>query len=126
MSRIHSRDTAPERYVRSVIHKMGYRFRLNRRDLPGKPDIVLPRHKKVVFVHGCFWHQHPGCPRSTLPSSNHDFWQVKLSKNIARDLIVQETLRNTGWKSLVVWQCQLKDRRQLEQTLRDFLADGSG
>lgn len=125
MSHIRSRDTAPEKSVRSLIHSMGYRFRLNRLDLPGRPDIVLPRHKKVIFVHGCFWHHHQGCARAALPSSNRGFWEIKLSKNVARDLSVQEALRNVGWKSLVVWQCQLKDRRQLEQTLRDFLSDGS-
>jgi DNA mismatch endonuclease (patch repair protein) len=123
MSRVKNRDTAPEKLVRKLLHKMGYRFRLQRKDLPGKPDIVLPKYKKVIFVHGCFWHGHAGCSRSARPTSNVDFWNQKIDKNISRDTNTQAELRKLGWQSLVVWQCQTRNLADLQQQLQDFLAD---
>ena len=108
MSRVKNRDTAPEKIVRSLIHRMGYRFRLHSIRLPGKPDIVLPRHKKVVMVHGCFWHGHEGCRRGTPPSSNKEFWFGKISKNRKRDRDVLEQLEMLGWSVLTVWECETK------------------
>jgi len=121
MSRIKRRDTGPELLVRSRIHRMGFRFRLCRRDLPGNPDIVLPRHGKVVFVHGCFWHSHPGCPRATKPSSNKPFWSKKLCANRRRDKKHMTELKQLGWKALVVWECEARKPKVLMRTLRRFL-----
>jgi len=124
MSRVKNRDTAPEKLVRQLLHKMGYRFRLQRKDLPGKPDIVLPKHKKVIFVHGCFWHGHAGCSRGARPTSNSDFWNQKIEKNINRDKNVQAQLRELGWQPFVVWQCQTRNLAELQQHLQAFLGDG--
>ena len=106
MSRIRSRDTKPEKIVRSLLHRMGYRFRLHRKDLPGKPDIVLPKYQTVIFVHGCFWHRHPRCRFAYTPRSRVHFWQKKFADNIARDQRVRRQLRRLGWKVIVVWECQ--------------------
>jgi len=123
MSRVRSRDTAPEMVVRSCIHRMGFRFRLHRRDLPGNPDIVLPRHGKVIFVHGCFWHGHQGCSRSTRPTTNTSFWDEKLEANIERDKRSQRELRREGWKSLIVWECETRNPEKLLRKLERFLHD---
>jgi DNA mismatch endonuclease (patch repair protein) len=124
MSRIRSQDTRPEILVRRLVHSLGYRFRLHVKDLPGTPDIVLARHKKVILVHGCFWHGHPRCKRATLPSTNTAFWKNKIARNGVRDQVVKKLLRCQGWEILEVWQCQttnhLKLGRQLEQFLFDF------
>ncbi len=121
MSRIGQKDTKPEIIVRRLLHKMGYRFRLHRKDLPGTPDIVLPKYHKVVFVHGCFWHGHEGCRRAHLPETNREFWEVKINKNRDRDAKVMESLQSMGWGCLVVWQCQIKNREELEVALENFL-----
>jgi DNA mismatch endonuclease (patch repair protein) len=113
MSRIRSKDTGPERVVRSILHHMGYRFSLHREDLPGKPDIVLPKYRTVVFVHGCFWHRHRGCRLAYTPKSRQVFWLKKFSDNVARDRKVQRDLRRLGWQLLVVWECQLEGRRDV-------------
>ncbi len=105
MSRIKSADTGPEMIVRRLVHGMGFRYRLHARDLPGIPDMVFPRLGKIIFVHGCFWHQHPGCGRQ--PKSRLDFWSKKLSQNRERDLRNQQALRSLGWRILIVWECQL-------------------
>lgn len=118
MSRIRGRDTKPELVVRSLLHRMGYRFRLCRRDLLGSPDIVLPRHGAVVFVHGCFWHRHKGCKGATTPKSNVGFWQDKFVANVERDKRNQRGLRRLGWKVVVVWECELKKPVKLETKLR--------
>lgn len=123
MSRVKGRDTGPEKVIRSILHAMGYRFRLHEKRLPGKPDIVLPRHQRVVLVHGCFWHGHQGCNRSKRPKSNVDFWNRKIDGNIRRDVENQEKLRTAGWKILTVWQCQIRDRERLQNRLRDFMED---
>ena len=106
MSRIRSRDTVPELRVRSVLHRAGYRFRLHRKDLPGRPDIVLPKHRTVVFVHGCFWHRHPGCRFAYQPKSRVAFWQKKFDDNVARDRRNVHVLRALGWRVITVWECQ--------------------
>lgn len=123
MRRVRGRDTAPERRVRSLLHAWGYRFRLHRKDLPGRPDIVLPRHRKVVFVHGCFWHGHEHCRRAGRPTSNTEFWSPKLDRNRERDRRNLEDLARLGWRAFVVWECRLRDPAGLEAELRAFLAE---
>jgi len=110
MSAVKSKNTKPERRVRSALHALGYRFRLHRKDLPGVPDIVLPKYRTVVFVHGCFWHQHPGCKKATLPQQNREFWAAKLSGNADRDLVVEHELATLGWHVLVIWECMIPRR----------------
>lgn len=121
MSRVSGCDTKPEVVVRKILHSMGFRFRLHVRRLPGKPDIVLPRYRKVIFVHGCFWHGHEGCPRSKRPTTNEDFWNVKIDANIRRDVVVLQELSNAGWDVLVVWGCEIKRRDALMEKLLHFL-----
>jgi DNA mismatch endonuclease, patch repair protein len=109
MSRVRSKDTRAETIVRSFLHRLGYRFRLHSKDLPGRPDIVLPRHRAIIFVHGCFWHQHHGCPKATLPESNRERWDSKLNRNVERDKANEDALRNAGWNVAVIWECELKN-----------------
>lgn len=123
MSRVKGRDTKPEVLVRSFVHRMGYRFRVHRRELPGNPDIVLARHRKVIFVHGCFWHGHKGCSRSGRPTTNENFWNNKLNGNIKRDRLKCRKLRRMGWKVLVVWECETKASELLLGKLERFLYD---
>jgi DNA mismatch endonuclease, patch repair protein len=123
MSRVKGRDTKPEVLVRSFVHRMGFRFRLHRRDLPGRPDIVLPRHGKVIFVHGCFWHGHKRCPRSKRPTTKRRFWNKKLDGNVQRDKRVRRKLGTMGWKVLVLWQCETRSSEKLSGKLRRFLHD---
>ncbi len=121
MSRIRGSGTKPEKTVRSLLHKMGFRFRLHVKELPGTPDIVLPKYKTVIFVHGCFWHQHSGCKRKFTPKSNAEFWSEKLRRNVIRDRGVLESLQNMGWKTINVWECELKDSSALlERLQREF------
>lgn len=122
MAQIKGRDTLPEKAVRCVLHRMGYRFRLRRVDLPGKPDVVLPKHKKVVFVHGCFWHGHKGCKRSARPSTNIKFWNRKLSGNESRDRRVKSELLSKGWGVLVIWGCETTNDKSIERRLHKFLS----
>ena len=127
MSRIKCRDTGPEMLVRSTLHRLGYRFSLQRKDLPGKPDIVLPKHRTVVFVHGCFWHQHKDCTKSKLPANNREFWKKKLKHNEERDRKVIACLNRLGWRVLVCWQCQIdksleKVKNRLDKQLRRVLS----
>lgn len=121
MSRVGCRDTQPEIRVRHTLHSLGFRFRLHRTDLPGKPDIVLPRHKKVIFVHGCFWHGHRRCPRAKLPSSNVEFWKHKIGSNFLRDKRVRNELKSLGWAVLIIWQCETTPEPLLLRRLRQFL-----
>ena len=107
MSAIRGHDTTPERLVRSTLHRHGLRFRLHVRGLPGRPDIVLPRHRTVILVHGCFWHRHIGCAKSTLPATNRAWWVAKLRRNRARDRRNIRDLRVAGWRVIVVWECEL-------------------
>lgn len=122
------KDTKPEMQVRSLLHGMGYRYRLHRRDLPGTPDIVFPCRKKAIFVHGCFWHWHdePRCRASHLPKARGDFWLQKLSRNRERDQRHKEALLERGWGVLVLWECQLKDAAWLHARVEAFLGVRSG
>ena len=121
MSRISGKDTRPELVVRSLLHQLGYRFRLHRADLPGKPDIVLPGRKKAIFVHGCFWHGHQSCARSRRPSSNESFWSAKLDKNMIRDKGNVLALESLGWRVKVIWTCEVRDLVTLQEELISFL-----
>ncbi|MFR8873697.1 MAG: very short patch repair endonuclease [Oscillospiraceae bacterium] len=125
MRHVKPQNTAPEVKLRSLLHKNGFRFRLNRKDLPGKPDIVLPKYKAVIFVHGCFWHGH-SCNRGHRPQTNVDFWNRKIESNIARDKKDIDLLHAQGWRVLVVWQCEIKKKNedQLLSRIKDFLYAG--
>src|SRR5579884_2241405 len=122
MRRVRSTDTRPELTVRRLIHAMGYRFRLHRRDLPGVPDIVLPRLRAVAFIHGCFWHGHACRAGRNRPASNVAYWERKLNRNRERDVRAQIALRRLGWRVLTIWECELRDRAKLENRLRRFLS----
>ena len=112
MSRIRSSNTSPELALRRAMHALGFRFRLHRKDLPGRPDIVLPRYRTAIFVHGCFWHRHDGCKVASTPKSNTEFWIKKFDRNVARDVKSQETLEAQGWRVIVVWECELGSARK--------------
>jgi DNA mismatch endonuclease (patch repair protein) len=117
MSRIRGHDTGPERIVRSMLHRMGYRFRLNRKDLIGKPDIVLPKYKTVVFVHGCYWHRHHGCKFAYTPKSNKDFWNNKFKSNVKRDRHVKTELQKQGWRVIIIWECETRSLESLSDRI---------
>lgn len=123
MSKVRGRDTKPEMVVRRLVHGLGYRYRLHRAELPGKPDLVFLARKKVIFVHGCFWHRHddPACRLARLPKSRLEFWGPKLEGNRKRDVDNLARLAEMGWRSLVIWECQVKDRRALEARVKEFL-----
>ena len=121
MSRIRSSDTTPERLVRSLLHRMGYRFRLHLRDLPGRPDIVLPRYRTVILVHGCYWHRHPDCRLAYTPKSNREFWQAKFAENVSRDSRQYKELGAMGWRVIIVWECETKELQALSERLRQDL-----
>jgi DNA mismatch endonuclease (patch repair protein) len=120
MSRVRGRDTKPELAVRRMLHMMGFRYRLHRGDLPGRPDIVFVSRKKVIFVHGCFWHGHR-CARGKLPTTNTDFWRDKIGRNMIRDHKSLRQLRKMGWSALVVWECTLKNSVATQRRIVDFL-----
>ena len=122
MSRVRARNTNPERVVRSVLHSMGFRFRLHRNDLPGTPDIVLPKYSTVVLVHGCFWHRHAACRKATTPKTRIPFWAAKFQANEIRDRKVRRRLGRLGWSVITVWECQTADRVKLAALLRKKLA----
>ncbi len=123
MGRVRGVDTKPEIAVRRLVHAMGYRYRLHSRQLPGRPDLVFAGRRKVIFVHGCFWHRHPDphCKLARLPKSRLGFWQTKLEGNRERDLRNEEELRELGWEALAIWECQLGDLEQLKDKIRGFL-----
>ena len=121
MSNIKSQDTEPELIVRRIVHGMGYRFRLHRKDLPGKPDIVLPRYRKAIFVHGCFWHMHKCKYGKVKPKTNSSFWADKRNSNVARDQKNRARLKKDGWDVLIIWECWTKDIKKLERKLTEFL-----
>lgn len=122
MSRIKSSDTKPEIIVRSILHKLGYRFRLHRKDLPGKPDIVLPKYKTVILVNGCFWHRHPKCKYAYTPKTRTEFWLEKFRGNVTRDRQVRSDLRKLGWRVMVIWECKVKDTESLKHRLKKIRA----
>lgn len=121
MRAVKGRDTKPELVVRRLTHSLGYRYRLHRKDLPGKPDLVFPSRRKVIFVHGCFWHQHDCSRGSRSPKSNRDYWLPKLSRNKQRDLEHQAKLKKLGWDLLVIWECKMKDKSILSKRIKNFL-----
>lgn len=121
MSRVRSANTGPEIRVRRILHRLGYRFRLHRRDLPGTPDIVLPAYNNIVFVHGCFWHRHARCRDASTPSTRMRFWKKKFAENVARDAKKTAALQALGWKVLVVWECELRDEEVLAEKLKRVL-----
>lgn len=108
MSRIHSKDSIAERKVRSALHNAGYRFRLHRKDMPGKPDIVLPKYKTVILIHGCFWHRHSGCSKASEPKTNKDYWLNKFQRNIDRDSKTKQQLQDLNWNVIVLWECEIR------------------
>jgi len=124
MAAVRSKDTQPEVVVRRLLHKNGYRYRIHRSDLPGKPDIVLSSKRKIIFVHGCFWHQHEGCDFSHVPKSNRGYWAPKLKANRSRDRKHIKALRAGGWECLVVWECELSKPNRLDRLLSRFLGPG--
>jgi DNA mismatch endonuclease (patch repair protein) len=125
MQAVRGKDTRPELVVRAVAHAMGLRFRLHRPDLPGRPDLVFPKWKTVVFVNGCFWHQHPNCRKATIPKSNRVFWDAKLRRNIQRDREVRDKLIALGWSSATIWECEIKDLTGLKSILSGVFAKNS-
>lgn len=121
MSRVRGKDTSPEKIVRSLAHRLGYRFRLHRSDLPGKPDVAFPSRRKVIFVHGCFWHGHNCLRGDRKPKSNVEYWRKKIERNKERDRENRKRLKKLGWVSLVIWECHIKDQEKLTATIIDFL-----
>lgn len=121
MAKVKARDTKPEIAVRKLAHRLGYRFRLHVRSLPGTPDLVFRRLHKVVFVHGCFWHRHEGCLKTTTPKTRAIFWQQKFDRNVERDKVSIEALSLSGWEVLVIWECETRDPLKLENRLSAFL-----
>ena len=117
MSAIKSKNTKPEIAVRKLLHSLGYRFRLHRKDLPGSPDIVLPKYKTVIFVHGCFWHRHENCKYASTPKTRKEFWESKFQANVKRDKEIQDKIKNIGWQSVVVWECEIKNEKIKDKLL---------
>jgi DNA mismatch endonuclease, patch repair protein len=122
MSRVKGKHTSPEVRVRRAAHRLGYRFRLHRKDLPGKPDIVFPKYRVALFVHGCFWHRHVDCSKASTPKSRKDFWLDKFSRNSARDEEAYRRLRSQGWTPVVIWECQTKDKTGLPELIRALIS----
>ena len=121
MSAIKSKNTKPEIKVRKVRHSMGYRFRLHRKDLPGSPDIVLPKYKTVIFVHGCFWHRHENCKYASTPKTRKEFWENKFNANKIRDQKKLKEIKNLGWKFIIIWECEARDIQSIEEKIKRFL-----
>ena len=121
MARVRQKDTEPELAVRRCLHGLGYRFRLHRTDLPGTPDIVLPKYRKAIFVHGCFWHRHSGCKKTTTPKTRVEFWTDKFRANVQRDENNMRNLRRAGWEPIVVWECEANDPQRLIERLKILL-----
>lgn len=121
MSGIKGKNTKPELLLRSALHKLGFRFRIQRKDLPGKPDIVLPKYKTIIFIHGCFWHRHPGCKYAYTPKSNIEFWTSKLEGNVIRDRLTEKALEEMGWRILIVWECEIKTLIENDSFLRSMI-----
>ncbi|WP_124427360.1 very short patch repair endonuclease [Pseudomonas orientalis] len=125
MSRIKGKNTKPEMTVRTLCHELGLRYRLHRKDLPGTPDLVFPKHRLCLFVHGCFWHRHPGCKYAYTPKSRLDFWLPKLAKNVERDTEAQRALEASGWRVSIIWECQTKNRDALRTEIQKMISTNS-
>lgn len=121
MARIRGRDTQPELVVRRIAHRLGFRFRLHRKDLPGSPDIVFPRYRSIIMVHGCFWHRHRGCRFASIPKTNVRYWEDKFASNVVRDSENKLHLRERGWRVLVIWECETKDHQVLANRIASYL-----
>lgn len=121
MRAVKDRDTKPEMIVRRLVHGMGYRYRLHRKDLPGKPDLVFPRRQKIIFVHGCFWHQHECRRGSRVPKSNREYWKIKLQRNKQRDAFNKKKLEEMGWDTFVIWECETHAMDSLEKRIKSFV-----
>lgn len=126
MGRIGPKDSKPETVVRQLAHRLGYRFRLHRRDLPGTPDIVFPARRKAIFVHGCWWHRHEGCAKAKPPKSNAEFWNAKFDRNVERDKRAVSALGTLGWDTLTIWECETRDLGELQAKLASFLGPPPG
>lgn len=128
MRRVRAKNTGPEMRVRSALHRSGYRFRLHKGDLPGKPDIVLPRYHTVIFVNGCFWHQHPGCRKATIPQNNRRFWKKKLTRTVERDEQNRAALRDLGWNIITIWECEMHDSfdATMDRVFTELMCYGQG
>lgn len=126
MSLIRGKDSSPELKLRRLVHGMGFRYRLHVKDLPGKPDLAFPSRRAVIFMHGCFWHRHPGCKLARLPKSKLDFWRPKLEGNRERDLRNQEMLKKLGWHVLVIWECEMENIEKVSNKVREFLQGREG
>lgn len=125
MSRIRGRDTKPEVVVRQIAHRLGFRFRLHRKDLPGSPDLVFPRYRAIIMVHGCFWHRHPGCKYAYTPKTRVQFWQTKFEGNVARDRRNDLALSERGWRTMVIWECETKDHHAVAARIESFLRESN-
>lgn len=121
MRRVQSKNTSAEMSVRRIVYGMGYRYRLHRKDLPGKPDLVFASRKKILFVNGCFWHSHNACNRARIPIANRDYWAKKIQRNVERDASQHAALSAAGWQIFVVWECELRDATALRARIREFL-----
>lgn len=126
MAKVRGSNTKPELMVRRVAHRLGYRFRLHRRDLPGTPDIVFPKHRLALFIHGCFWHRHEGCKRASTPSTNTTFWEKKFDRNVDRDAVAARALESAGWRVLVIWECEARVPDLIARQLTQALAADAG
>lgn len=124
MRQVRGKSTAPEKVVRSILRQMGFKYRANQQNLPGTPDIVLPARRKVIFVHGCFWHSHKNCIRARRPKTNRKYWTTKLDRNVARDSSNRRKLYRLGWRSLIVWECKTDDVEKLKRRISKFLSSG--
>ncbi|WP_244471144.1 very short patch repair endonuclease [Rhizobium ecuadorense] len=124
MASVGQKDTKPEMVVRRLLHAMNYRYRLHRRELPGRPDIAFGNRKKAIFVHGCFWHRHPGCKKASVPATRSEFWADKFARNVERDREVERKLQALGWTTLTVWECETSKTAFLQERLRAFLESG--
>ena len=122
MAAIKSKNTKPEIKVRKVLHSMGYRFRLHSKNLPGSPDIVLPKYKTIIFVHGCFWHRHKNCKYASTPKTRQEFWNKKFEENIKRDSEIQDKIKNLNWRSVVIWECETKNIDNLRDKIIDVFS----
>jgi DNA mismatch endonuclease, patch repair protein len=121
MSRVRRKGTEPELVVRKTAHRLGFRFVLHRKDLAGYPDIVFPKYRAVIFVHGCFWHRHGDCRKASIPKTRRKYWTRKFERNVARDAAARRTLRQSGWRVLTIWECQARHEARLARKIKDFL-----
>lgn len=121
MARVHAKDTAPELRIRKLLHSLGYRYVLHAKNLPGRPDVVFPKRRMAIFIHGCFWHQHAGCKAAARPTSNTEYWEQKLTRNTSRDKATYKALEAAGWRVLLIWECEINDKNKREDLTRKLI-----